>query len=116
MPRILGTYELEGDAARAYDKGAKILGTRVLNFPNSELDIEGPRSKGADRQVAVAIEAAKKSVETDGKNQAYMEMKIVDAVKAANVLIRGDPLTLRYITTYPAKTLTAPMLLFRRPR
>ena len=65
----LGTYELEEDAARAFDKVARILG-RGLNFPKSDaLDINGPRTEGADEAVAVAVEAAQKLVATVGYNQ-----------------------------------------------
>ena len=55
--RWLGTYELEEDAARAFDKVARILGHSDLNFPNSDgLEITGPRSEGADEAVAAAVE------------------------------------------------------------
>ena len=87
IPRILGYYELEEDAARVYDKVARILGDRDLNFPNPE-DIVGPRSKGADRLAAVAIEAAKNFVETDRNNHASFETKLA-------VLMRGDSMTSR---------------------
>ena len=65
----LGTYELEEDAARAYDKVARILG-KGLNFLDSDaLQINGPRSEGADGAVAVAVEAAQKFVAAGGYNQ-----------------------------------------------
>ena len=63
--RHLGTYELEEDAARAYDKVARILGRSDLNrldlnFPNSDgLEINGPRSEGADEALAAAVEDAR---------------------------------------------------------
>ena len=65
----LGTYELEEDAARAHDKVARILG-RGVNFPKSDaLDINGPRTEGADEAVAVAVEAAQKFVAAGGNSQ-----------------------------------------------
>ena len=65
----LGTYELEEDAARAFDKVARILG-KGLNFPKSDaLEINGSRTEGADEAVAVAVEAAQKFVAAGGYNQ-----------------------------------------------
>ena len=59
----LGTYELQEDAARAFDKVARILGRSDLNFPKSAvLEINGPRSKGADEAVAVTVTAANASM------------------------------------------------------
>ena len=68
--RNLGTYELEEDAARAFDKVARVLGRSDLNFPNSDaLEIHGPRSAGADIAVAAAVESARTFMAADGKNQ-----------------------------------------------
>ena len=68
--RNLGTYELEEDAARAFDKVARILGNSNLNFPNSDaVRIHGPRSVGADKAVAAAVEAARTFVAAGGNNQ-----------------------------------------------
>ena len=68
--RWLGTYELEEDAARAFDKVARTLGHSGLNFQNSdELEIHGWRSEAADKAVAVAVEAAKAFVAAGGSNQ-----------------------------------------------
>ena len=58
--RALGTYEPKEDAARAFDKVARALGRSDLNFPNSDgLEINGPRSEGADKAVAAAVEDAR---------------------------------------------------------
>ena len=65
--RHLGTYDLEEDAARAFDKVARILGCSDLNLPNSDtLEINGPRSEGADKAVAAAVEAAQKFMAAGG--------------------------------------------------
>ena len=49
---------------------ARILGNSDLNFPNSDaVEIHGPRSVGADKAVAAAVEAARTFVEAGGKNQ-----------------------------------------------
>ena len=67
--RRLGTYELKEDAARAYDQVAGILGRSDPNFPNSDtLEIKGPRSDGADKAVAAAVEAARAFVAAGGKS------------------------------------------------
>ena len=67
--RRLGSYELEEDAARAFDKVARTLGRSDLNFPNLDaLEITGPRSEGADEAVAAAaVEAASTYVAANGK-------------------------------------------------
>ena len=67
--RALGTYELQEDAARAYDKVARTLGRSGLNFPNSDaLEITGPKSEGADKTVAAAVEAARTFLAAGGDN------------------------------------------------
>ena len=57
----LGSYDDEADAARAFDRVARVLG-RPLNFSgNDGVEVaEGPRSEGADQSVANAVEAAKR--------------------------------------------------------
>ena len=66
----LGNYVDEADAARAFDRVARVLG-RPLNFPEeNESDIVGPRSKGADQAVATAMEAAKTFSATDKAKKA----------------------------------------------
>ena len=66
----LGTYDDEADAARAFDRVARVLG-RPLNFPeDDESDIVGPRSEGADQAVATAMEAAKTFLGTDKAKKA----------------------------------------------
>ena len=68
--RALGTYEFEEDAARAFDKVARILGRSDLNFPNSDaLEIHGSMSEGADKAVAAAVEDARAFVAAGGNNQ-----------------------------------------------
>ena len=65
----LAAYEIEKDAARAYDKVASVLG-RPLNFPNSEpVKIVGQRTEGADESVADAVEAAKSFVASGGNKK-----------------------------------------------
>ena len=66
--RHLGSYELEKDAARAFDKVVRILGRSELNLPNSDgLEITGWRSQGADKAVTAAVEAASTYVAANGK-------------------------------------------------
>ena len=66
----LGTYDDEADAARAYDRVARVLG-RPLNFPEeNESQIVGPRSEGADQAVVTAGEAAKTFLGTDKAKKA----------------------------------------------
>ena len=61
--RHLGTYELEEDAARVFDKVARILG-KDLNFPTSDtLDINGWRSERADEMVTAVVKEANEFVE-----------------------------------------------------
>ena len=66
----LGNYDDEADAARAFDRVARVLGRR-LNFPeDDESEIVGPRSEGADQAVATAVEAAKTFLGTDKAKEA----------------------------------------------
>ena len=66
----LGNYDDEADAARAFDRVARVLGRR-LNLPeDDESDIVGPRSEGADEAVAAAVEAAKTFLGTDKAKKA----------------------------------------------
>ena len=61
----LGSYNDEADAARAFDRLARVLG-RPLNFPeDDESEIVGPRSEGADQSVTAAMKAAKTLLGTD---------------------------------------------------
>ena len=66
----LGAYEIEADAARAWDKVATALGRREedLNFKSSgsSLKIVGPRTEGADKLVVDAVETARKFVASGG--------------------------------------------------
>mgnify|MGYP001456849262 CR=1 FL=1 len=66
----LGLYDDQADAARAFDRVARVLG-RPLNFPeDDEWDIDGPRSEGADQAVATAMKAAKPFLATDKARKA----------------------------------------------
>ena len=66
----LGMYDDKADAARAFDRVARVLG-RPLNFPeDDESDIVGPRPEGADQAVAAAMEAAKTLLGTDKAKKA----------------------------------------------
>ena len=66
----LGNYDDEADAARAFDRVARVLGRR-LNFPeDDESEIVGPRSEAADQAVTTAMEAAKTFSATDKAKKA----------------------------------------------
>ena len=66
----LGNYDDEADAARAFDRVARVLGRR-LNFPeDDESEIVGRRSEGVDQAVATAMEAAKTFLGTDKTKKA----------------------------------------------
>ena len=52
----LGNYEVEADAARAYDTVARVLGrTESLNFLNLK-EIVGGRSDSSDQRVTDAVQ------------------------------------------------------------
>ena len=66
----LGTYDDEADAARAFDRVARVL-CRPLNFPeDNESEIVGPRSEAADQAVVTAVEAAETFSGTDKAKKA----------------------------------------------
>ena len=68
--RNLGHFDDEENAARAFDRLARVLGRR-LNFPeDDESEIVGPRSEGADQAVTAAMEAAKTLLGTDKAKKA----------------------------------------------
>ena len=81
--RALGTYELQEDAARAYDKVARILGRlETLNFPNSDaLEISGSRSKDADKAVAAGVEAARTFMAAGGNKQTSVYIGVCNRQK-----------------------------------
>ena len=82
----LGSYDDEADAARAFDRVARVLG-RPLNFPeDDDSDIVGPRSEGADQAVATAMEAAKTFLGTSDK---AAKKKAERAKKAAERAKKG---------------------------
>ena len=81
----LGNYDDEADAARAYDRVARVLG-RPLNFPEeNESEIVGPRSEAADQAVATAMEAAKTFLGTDEAKKAAERAAEVHSQKATSV-------------------------------
>ena len=98
--RNLGTYELEEDAARACDKVARILGRSDLKFPNSDaLEIHGPRSEGADKAVAAAVEDARTFVAAGGHNHTSIYIGVSKHKRRPKnpwqSLIRVSPKTVR---------------------
>ena len=77
----LGVYDDEADAARAFDRLARVLG-RPLNFPeDDELENVGPRSEAADQAVATAVEAAKTFLGTDKAKKAAEQAAEVHSQK-----------------------------------
>ena len=89
--RALGTYELQEDAARAVDKVARILGRSYLNFPISDgLEINGPRSEGADEAVTAAVEAARTFMAANGKVSQTSTYTGVSKDKTSNTTKGGD--------------------------
>ena len=77
----LGNYDDEANAARAYDRVARVLG-RPLNFPEeNESQIVGLRSEGADQAVATAVEAAKTFLGTDKAKKAAEQAAEVQSKK-----------------------------------
>ena len=92
----LGNYVDEADAARAFDRVARVLG-RPLNFPeDDESDIVGLRSEGADQAVAAAVEAAKTLLGTDKGTKAAPRAAEVHwhKLRAANGLTENISATL----------------------
>ena len=76
----LGNYDDEADAARAFDRVARVLG-RPLNFPeDDESDIVGPRSEGTDQAVITAMETAKTLM---GKSDKAKKKKAANRAKKA---------------------------------
>ena len=83
--RYLGIYDDEADAARAFDRVARVFG-RPLNFPeDKDSEIVGPRSEGADQAVAAAMEDAKTFLGTDNAKKAAQWAAEVHSQKATSI-------------------------------
>ena len=88
----LGTYDDEADAARAFDRVARVLG-RPLNFSgNDGVEVaEGPRSEGADQLVAHAVEAA----------EVFMDKQAAEKAKKVAECAKSKPESSEYRGVYP---------------
>ena len=85
----LGTYDDDADAARAFDRVARLLG-RPLNFPEEdELGIVGPSSEGADQAVAEAVKAAEIFL---GTNKAKKAKRAAERAKGGEVQPKAEGL------------------------
>ena len=98
----LGTYDDEADAARAFDRVARLLG-RPLNLPEEdESETIGPSSEGADQAVSEAIKAAETFLDTDkakkAKRAPKRAKKVVEVqpqkLRALHALKTNNPATL----------------------
>ena len=91
----LGTYDDEADAARAFDRVARVLG-RPRNFAKGdELEIIGPSSEGADQAVAEAVQAAKTFLATDKAKKAKKVTEIQpQKLRALHAFKTNNPATL----------------------
>ena len=96
----LGTYNYndEADAARAFDRVARVLG-RPLNFPEEdESEIIGPRSEGADQAVAEAVKAAERDKAKNAKRAAGRAKKVAEVqpqkLRALHALKTNNPATI----------------------
>ena len=81
----LDTYDDEADAARAFDRVARVLGRPVNFSEDEESEIVGPRSEGADQAVATAMEAAKTFLGTDKAKKAAQPAAEVHSQKATSI-------------------------------
>ena len=109
--RNLGSYDDEADAARAFDRVARVL-YRPLNFsgnPENKV-VEGPRSEGADQSVANAVEAAKtfmdKRAAEKAKKVAEWAKRAAERAKHAAEVQSQKLRASHGLTTYKPTTLT----------
>ena len=84
----LSSYDDEADAARAFDRVARVLG-RPLNFPEEdESEIIDPSCEGADLAVAVAVQAAETFLGTDKAKKAKKAKKGAEVQPKAEGIAR----------------------------
>ena len=84
--RNLGTYELEEDAACAFNKVARVLGRSGLDLNSGAVEIHGWSSEGSYKAVAAAVEDAKTFMAAGGSNQTYIA---ADACLLGNSMMLG---------------------------
>ena len=107
----LGSYGEEADAARAFDRVARVLG-RPLNFSgNDGVEVaEGPKSEGADQLVTDAMEAAKtfmyKQAAKNGMQPQEWAKRAAERAKHAAEVQSQKLRASHGLTTYKPTTLT----------
>ena len=85
----LGTYDDEADAARAYDRVARVLGRSINFLEENESETVGPRSEGTNQAVTTAMEAAKTFLGADKAKKAARAAEVqTHKLRASHGLIK----------------------------